>query len=65
MPVILDRAEITLWPTKIKLPLNGSDGELLRAATENRVRLWPASRRTDEAGGGDDDAVTLVNDVTV
>jgi hypothetical protein len=64
MPVIFDKAEITLWPTKIRLPLNGSGAELLRAAAEDRVCFWPASRRIDKAGGGDD-AATLVNEVRV
>jgi hypothetical protein len=51
MPVFFDRTEITLWRTKIRLPLNGSDGELLRAAAKDRARFWPTSRRVDKAGG--------------
>jgi Flp pilus assembly protein CpaB len=65
MPVIFDRAEITLWPTKIRLPLNGSGAELLRAAAEDGARLRLALRRIDKAGGGDDDAATLVDGVAV
>jgi hypothetical protein len=65
MPVIFDKAEITLWPTKIRLPLNGSAAEILKAAAEDRVRFWPASRRVGRAGRADDDAVTLVNEVAV
>jgi hypothetical protein len=48
--MIFDKAEITLWPTKIRLALNGSTFELLRPAVEDRVRFWPPSRYIDKAG---------------
>ncbi len=65
MPVTFEKTEITLWRIKIRLPLNGSGAELLRVAAEDRVRFWSVSRRNDKVGGGDDDAATLVNEVSV
>ncbi len=65
MPVIFDKADLRLWLTKIRLSLNGSGAELLRAAAKDRARLWPVSKRLDKTGDGDDDddAATLVNEV--
>jgi hypothetical protein len=64
MPVIFDKTDLRLWLTKIRLSLNGSGAELLRAAAEDRVRLWP-SRRVNKTSDGDDDGPTLVNEATV
>jgi putative SOS response-associated peptidase YedK len=56
MPVLLDKADIKSW-------LNGTSGaELLRPAAEERVRMWPVSRRVNKTGSGDDDP-TLVDEV--
>ena len=56
MPVILDKAELAPW-------LNGAAGaELPRPAAEDRVRMWPASRRVNKTGSGDDDP-TLIDEV--
>jgi len=53
MPVVLDRADIGLW-------LNGEGGtELLKPAAENRLRMWPVSRRVNKTGSGDDDPTLL------
>jgi len=39
MPVVLDKADIGRW-------LNGEAGsELLRPVAEDRLRMWPVSRR--------------------
>ncbi len=55
MPVVLDRADIGLW-------LNGEGGtELLKPAAENRLRMWPVSRRVNKTGSGDDDP-TLIDE---
>ncbi len=41
MPVLLDKADIESW-------LNGTGGtELLRPATDDRLRMWPVSRRVN------------------
>jgi putative SOS response-associated peptidase YedK len=49
MPVVLDKTDIERW-------LNGEAGtELLRPAGEDRLRMWPVSRRVNNAGTGDDD----------
>jgi len=64
MPVIFDKADFRLWLAYIRLWLNGSGAELFRAAAEDRVRLWPVSRRVDKTGNGDDDP-TLVDEITV
>jgi putative SOS response-associated peptidase YedK len=49
MPVVLDNADIRPW-------LNGEAGtELLRPAAEDRLRMWPVSRRVNKTGTGDDD----------
>jgi putative SOS response-associated peptidase YedK len=35
--------------------LSGAAGtELLRPAAEDRLRMWPVSRRVNRTGGGDD-----------
>ena len=57
MPVLLDKADIESW-------LNGTAGtELLRPAAEDRLRMWPVSRRVNKTGTGDDDQ-TLIDEIT-
>jgi len=54
--VILDTADIKSW-------LNGTAGpEPLKSAAEDRLRMWPVSRRVNKTGTGDDDP-TLVDEV--
>jgi putative SOS response-associated peptidase YedK len=56
MPVVLDKANIRPW-------LSGESGtELLRPAAEDRLRMWPVSRRVNKTGQGDDDS-TLLDEV--
>jgi putative SOS response-associated peptidase YedK len=56
MPVVIDKADIGRW-------LNGEAGtELLRPAAEDRLRVWPVSRRVNKTGTGDDDP-TLIDEV--
>lgn len=56
MPVVLDKADIGPW-------LKGAAGtELLRPAAEDRLRIWPVSRRVNRTGSGDDDP-TLLDEV--
>jgi putative SOS response-associated peptidase YedK len=56
MPVLLDRADIESW-------LIGTGGtELLRPAADDRLRMWPVSRRVNKTGTADDDP-TLVDEV--
>jgi putative SOS response-associated peptidase YedK len=56
MPVVLDEAAIRPW-------LDGSAGtEILRPAPEERLRLWPVSRRVNKTGAGDDDP-TLITEI--
>jgi putative SOS response-associated peptidase YedK len=56
MPVLLDKADIEPW-------LSGAAGaELLRPAAEDRLRMWPVSRRVNKTGTGDDDP-TLIDEV--
>jgi putative SOS response-associated peptidase YedK len=58
MPVVLDRADIRPW-------LRGeADTELLRPAAEDRLRMWPVSRRVNKTGTGDDDP-SLIDEVAV
>ena len=53
MPVLLDRTDFRAW-------LNGADGpELLRPATDDRLRMWPAFSRINKTGSGGDDAVLI------
>ena len=48
MPVRLERPDLEAW-------LSGATGtELLRPAAEDRLRMWPVSRRVNRTGGGDD-----------
>src|SRR5215470_11286797 len=54
MPVLLDKAGIWHWLNRT------GDAELLRPASDDRLRMWPASRRVDKTGTGDDDT-TLIN----
>jgi len=63
MPVIFDKANIRRSLAEIRLWLNGSGAELLRAAAEDRGRLWPVSRRIDTTGDSDNDP-ELVDEVT-
>jgi len=63
MRVIFDKANIRRSLAEIRLWLNGSGAELLRAAAEDRVRLRPVSRCADTSGDNDNDP-TLVDDVT-
>jgi putative SOS response-associated peptidase YedK len=56
MPVVLGKADIRRW-------LNGEAGsELLKPAAEDRLRMWPVSRRVNKTGTGDDDP-TLLDEV--
>jgi putative SOS response-associated peptidase YedK len=56
MPVLLDKADIESW-------LKGTGGtELLRPAAEDRVRMWPVSRRVNKTGTGDHDP-TLIDEI--
>jgi putative SOS response-associated peptidase YedK len=53
MPVVLDKADIGQW-------LRGEVGaELLKPATEYRLRMWPVSGRVNKTGMGDDDPTLL------
>jgi putative SOS response-associated peptidase YedK len=56
VPVVLDKADVGPW-------LSGEAGtELLKPAAENRLRMWPVSRRVNKTGTGDDDP-TLIAEV--
>ena len=56
MPTILEPADFAAW-------LGGAAGTgLLRPAAEDKLRLWPVSRRVNRTGSGDDDP-TLVDEV--
>jgi putative SOS response-associated peptidase YedK len=45
--------------------LKGEGGtELLRPAADDRLRMWPVSRRVNKTGSGDDDP-TLIDEVPV
>ena len=58
MPVLLNKVDFEPW-------LSGAAGtELLRPAAEDRVRMWPVSRRVNKTGTGDDDP-TLIDEVAV
>jgi putative SOS response-associated peptidase YedK len=58
MPVILDSADIRSW-------LNGTAGtEILKPAAEDRLRMWPVSRRVNKTRTADDDP-TLIDEVDV
>jgi putative SOS response-associated peptidase YedK len=49
MPAILEPAVFAAW-------LDGGAGpDVLRPAADNRLRMWPVSRRVNRAGVGDDD----------
>ena len=55
MPVVLDKADIDPW-------LNGTAGpEILKAAAEDRLRMWPVSRRVNKTAADDDP--TLIEEV--
>ncbi len=57
MPVVLDRAHVRAW-------LDGTaDASLLKPAAEDRLRLWPVSRRVNKAGASDDDP-TLLDEIS-
>jgi putative SOS response-associated peptidase YedK len=51
MPVLLDRPNLESWLTAAAGP------ELLRPAVEDRLRMWPVSRRVNRTGGADDPAL--------
>ena len=56
MPVLLEPADFSAW-------LGGDGGtELLRPAAEEKLRMWPVSRRVNRTGSGDDDP-TLPDEV--
>jgi putative SOS response-associated peptidase YedK len=56
MPVLLDKADFEPW-------LSGVAGtELLRSAADDRLRMWPVSRRVNKTGNADDDP-TLIDEV--
>jgi len=56
MPVILDKGAFAPW-------LNGVAGaELLRPAADDRLRMWPVSRRVNKTSTGDDDP-TLIEEI--
>jgi putative SOS response-associated peptidase YedK len=58
MPVVLDDADVRSW-------LNGTaGGEVLKPAAEDRLQMWPVSRRVNKTGNSDDDA-TLIDEVAV
>jgi len=55
-PVVLDKAEFALW-------LSGTAGtELLKPIADDRLQMWPISRRVNKAGTGDDDP-TLIDEI--
>jgi putative SOS response-associated peptidase YedK len=56
MPAVLDNADVRPW-------LSGTGGaELLRPAGEDRLRMWPVSRRVNKTGTYDEDP-TLIAEV--
>ena len=56
MPVLLDKADFAAW-------LGSTGGaELPRSAADDRLRMWPVSRRVNKTGSGDDDP-TLIDEV--
>jgi putative SOS response-associated peptidase YedK len=56
MPVVLDKTDSGRW-------LSGEAGtELLKPAADNRLRMWPVSRRVNKTGTVDDDP-TLLDEV--
>jgi putative SOS response-associated peptidase YedK len=56
MPVVLDKTDIGSWP-------KGEAGpELLEPAPEDRLRMWPVSRRINKTGSADEDP-TLIDEV--
>jgi putative SOS response-associated peptidase YedK len=58
MPVVLDKADIGRW-------LRGEAAtEVLRPAGEDRLRMWPVSRRVNKTGTGDDDP-SLLDEVAI
>jgi putative SOS response-associated peptidase YedK len=57
MPAILEPADFSSW-------LGGGGTTLLRPAAEDRLRMWPVSRRVNRTGAGDDDK-TLLDEVVV
>jgi putative SOS response-associated peptidase YedK len=53
MPVLLEPADFAAW-----LRDDGATA-LLRPAAEDRLRMWPVSRRVNRTGAGDDDPTLL------
>jgi putative SOS response-associated peptidase YedK len=56
MPVVLDRADIRPWQS------GEARVELLKPPADDRLRMWPVSRRVNKTGTGDDDP-TLIEEV--
>jgi len=53
MPAVLDKADVGPW-------LSGAAGtELLKPVAEDRLRMWPVSRRVNKTGTGDDDPLLI------
>jgi putative SOS response-associated peptidase YedK len=53
--VIHDRMPVLIEPRDFESWLNGAAGtELLRPAPDNRLRLWPISKRVNRTGNIDD-----------
>ena len=51
MPVLLDRVDFEPW-------LTGAAGtDLLKPAADDRLCMWPVSRRVNRTGGADDPAL--------
>jgi putative SOS response-associated peptidase YedK len=60
-----DRMLVVLDRTDIRRGLDGAAGtELLKPAPDERVRIWPVSRRVNKTGIGDDDPA-LIDEVAV
>ena len=59
MPVLLDRSDFEPW-----LSSGAAGTELLKPAGEDRLRMWPVSKRVNKIGSGDDDP-TLIDEVAV
>jgi len=58
MPVILGKTDFRAW-------LEGTGAtELLRSAADDKLRIWPVSRRVNKTGSGDDDP-TLIEQVAM
>jgi len=58
MPVVLDKADFKAWLDSI------AGAEILGPAPDDRLRMWPVSRRVNKSGNVDDDR-TLIDEVAV